>query len=411
MTKIDKERIINMKKILLLIPLLTIFMFTGCYDYTDLKDRAFVGGVAIDKEGDEYVVTIQLLHAKKGGEVSGTATSKPSVYVGRGKTINSALSNTTTTAPKYPCYTHLQLIVIQEKIANEGIKDILDFFLRHYESRHQFNIIVSKEDSAGEILKVQTIMEEFPVFNILGSLKVAKVEHGIGNSLIFDELISLVLKEGVEPTLPSIKIIGDKKVAPNEENIKNIQPKAQLQVDTLGVFKKNKLIGWLDEEESLGYNLALGRLSSTIINFPCDDKKNYITMRLLKIKPSISIEVKNGIPKATIFLTNEARLSEIMCNIDIDKSLDQIEFMVNNEITRLIKKVVDTSQKTYNSDILGYGRKTYEEDLSFWKKNRKKWDDIFPNIETKIKVDTVFIRSGTLDKTLYDKGDNNDRKK
>lgn len=127
-----------MKKIILLIPLLLSLFVTGCYDYEEINTRAMVIGVAFDKEGDEYVVSVQVLYIDPQAEAHQTGTTQPTVYTGRGKSIDGALSQISLISPKYLAFTHVQLIVIQEKIAKDGIMEVFDFFMRHYESRQQF---------------------------------------------------------------------------------------------------------------------------------------------------------------------------------------------------------------------------------------------------------------------------------
>ncbi len=390
------------KTLLIFITTISIFILTGCYDYIDVNDRLFVGGVAFDKKDNEYIVSVQILYAQRGAADVATGQAQPTVYEGKGKTISLALADIANVAPKTLSLTHVQLLVIQEQIAKEGIKDILDYFLRHYESRNQFDIIISKEKTASEILKIYTAIESFPAFNIVGSLQNSMTIHGISNALLYDELISYILKEGIEPTLPGISIIGDAKEGGNQENIKNLSPKAQLRIEPLGVFKNDKLVGWLDKEESIGYNLLEGRVKTIAINFPCDDNNNYMAIRLLRTNSSVNLKVKNNRPTANITFSAEVRLSEITCDLEINKSIDYIEKLVNKEITRLIEKAIYAAQKKHNSDILGFGNKIYQSNLSYWRKNEKKWDKIFPTIDSNIKVKTTLIRRGLLDKTIYD---------
>lgn len=396
-----------MKKIILLIPLLLSLFVTGCYDYEEINTRAMVIGVAFDKEGDEYVVSVQVLYIDPQAEARETGTTQPTVYTGRGKSIDGALSQISLISPKYLAFTHVQLIVIQEKIAKDGIMEVFDFFMRHYESRQQFFVLISREETAKDILMIYTVLESFSTFNIIKSIDIKHINHGLSNAITYDNLLSTIIKDGIHPLVPGIEIIGDKEKGKKREVTEEMEPSAQLKLSTLSVFKNDKLIGWLNKEETWGYNFAMGNIKERILEYPCDDR-NYSASLITKVKPSKKVEIYGDKITANITVNISGRISEVNCDFYLDKpeSIDLLSDKASKEVERLINTTINKSKKL-NTDIFGVERMIYQTNYKYWKKIKDKWDEIYPKVEFKVKVNTRLLRQGLLDDTIF-KGDFDD---
>lgn len=396
-----------MKKIILLIPLLLSLFVTGCYDYEEINTRAMVIGVAFDKEGDEYVVSVQVLYIDPQAEARQTGTTQPTVYTGRGKSIDGALSQISLISPKYLAFTHVQLIVIQEKIAKDGIMEVFDFFMRHYESRQQFFVLISREETAKDILMIYTVLESFSTFNIIKSIDIKHINHGLSNAITYDDLLSTIIKDGIHPLVPGIEIIGDKEKGKKREVTEEMEPSAQLKLSTLSVFKNDKLIGWLNKEETWGYNFAMGNIKERILEYPCDDR-NYSASLITKVKPSKKVEIYGDKITANITVNISGRISEVNCDFYLDKpeSIDLLSDKASKEVERLINTTINKSKKL-NTDIFGVERMIYQTNYKYWKKIKDKWDEIYPKVEFKVKVNTRLLRRGLLDDTIF-KGDFDD---
>ena len=100
-----------MKKIIII--LIIILSFTGCYNYKELNKIAIVSSIAIDKKDDKYLVSAQVMNAKQDKE---SESSQVVVYEAKGETINGALRNMTMKAPRTIYGGHLSKLVISEEI-------------------------------------------------------------------------------------------------------------------------------------------------------------------------------------------------------------------------------------------------------------------------------------------------------
>ena len=74
--------------------------------------------------------------------------------------------------------------------------------------------------------------------------------------------------------LTGLEITGEVKRGQTKENMEVSSPPAVLHVTSLAAFKKDKLIGWLNDTESKGANYINDKVKSTIVTFPCSKEEN-----------------------------------------------------------------------------------------------------------------------------------------
>lgn len=142
---------------------LCLLLITGCWNRRELNDLALVVAMSIDKSGDQYMVTLQVVDA---GEVSskiGTSGRTPVItYSEKGKHVFEAIRKMTTETPRKLYFSHLQMLVISEDIAKEGISKSLEFLSRDHEVRKDFFVVIAKEEQAKSILENITSLEKIP---------------------------------------------------------------------------------------------------------------------------------------------------------------------------------------------------------------------------------------------------------
>ena len=132
-----------MKKFIILIIL--IFGVCGCWNYKELDDYSIINGIAIDKNEDNYEVSVLISNASKSsGESPDASESKSVVYSGKGNSIFKALKDISLISPKELYLDHFSILILSEEIAKEGIYNIADFFLRYPNARKDFSIAIAK---------------------------------------------------------------------------------------------------------------------------------------------------------------------------------------------------------------------------------------------------------------------------
>ena len=128
-----------MKKINQLFILSTIILttLTGCYDYREMNTLAIVSATEINKIGDEYQVSVQAINPQAPDKTA-VPQAPFIIYTGTGKTIQEAYRSITLSASRFMYSNHLDLLIINEKIAKENISYLIDYYTRNPGIRTEF---------------------------------------------------------------------------------------------------------------------------------------------------------------------------------------------------------------------------------------------------------------------------------
>ncbi|RFB14818.1 Ger(x)C family spore germination protein [Bacillus sp. HNG] len=393
-----------MKMIRVFMLLLVLILFlTGCWDRYELEDRANILALAIDlakgkdkaevthldgdfPEGKKdilYKVTAQIAlpgKIKLGPEGGGGQGSEKTVWLldTYGHTIKDAMSNLQQQLAEKLYLGHLQIIVVSDEVAKKGIKDISEFLKRDNEVRRTAWMAVNKKDAA-KVLRTAPPLETVPALYLADTLDNAVRFGKLPREYLGNFWID-VLDKGIDPVLPGVKVINNDRI----------------MVDGIAYFRGEKMVGLtspieigafmdMKEKASGGYPLSIS----------LDDKSVY-TIQTQERNPKIKVDVKNGIPRATIHVEIDAIIEEA---IDVTLSGDkmkQIEKAANQKMDEVSSELIKELQE-HGADILGLGARVRAKFGTYWDeevKTDEKWSDIYKDMDIKVTFDYTIRRTG-----------------
>lgn len=385
------------KKILIL---LILFFATGCWNYQELNSLAISTAMAIDKAEDGYEVSILIANSKKNQVSSKEGESQTIVYSAKGKTISDALKNIDLENPRQIYIGHLAVIVISEEVAKEGLLNSIDLLLRSSESTKRFYVAIAKDDKAKDVIKIISPLESFPSQAISTNIRSSSESQAISSAITYSKFVEDLIEKGVEPILPTVTIEGDKKDGSKSSSLQKSTPDALIKLGPIAVFKKDKLVGYATKDESRGINLILGKIKELNVEYKCDGE--YLVTRVTEVKTSVDVKLKNKKPVVNITVQGEGDITENGCDLNLvdPKVIDKIEKNINKELKKHIKKGLKVSQEDFKTDILGFGNKFYRNYPKYYK-SIKNWNkDVFPTIDSNIKVKINVITKGSARQSL-----------
>ncbi len=382
-----------MKKLLLI--LITLTFLTGCYNYRELNDLAIVTAVSISKEKDNYNIAVQVVNPKKDQDTSSSNEPDFIVYKSKGETLQAAFESLVKESPKRMYKTQMQILIIDEKMAKNNIKEVFEYLARDPEIRNEFNVLIGKSDN---ILETLTPLDNLSSQNILDSLKASSKYLGNTNLLTFNELLSDYQNEKTEMAIPVIKLTSQKNK--DDKNTEKILEKTTttpaIVLDNISIFKDNKLIGYLSTKETVSYNFINNNITLTNIKKDYPNNK-YIAYKILKSKSKLEVTPK----KHTITLTikGNAEINEATYNIDLskEKNIKKLEKSLNKRLEKMITSSFNSTRKKYNSDIYGFEDLYYKKDPKYYNKIKKDWDSKeFQKIKLKVKSNIKIVEQGNI---------------
>jgi spore germination protein KC len=90
-----------------------------------------------------------------------------------------------------------------------------------------------------------------------------------------------------------------------------------LRYTGLGAFKKDKLIGWLNEEESKGFNFIQGNITESADHLDCPDGGRIVTDIIRSKTKMKGTMTEEGMPAIDNSLHLEGDVAEVSCLIDL----------------------------------------------------------------------------------------------
>ncbi len=371
----------KIKKIILLF---TIFILTGCYDNKELNDIAILTATEINKINNNFIINAQVVNPQA-PDKSSNIEAPFIIYTGTGKTIQEAYRQIKLSSSRYIYPEHLQIVIINENIAKEDITQILDFYLRDPSIRTEFNVLIGKDEN---IISTTTPIDQISSSSILKTLETNNRFQGVTNLTTLNELTIMSLNPNTEIILPSIKIDNINDESDTTQNTDSTKVNSMYKLSGLAIFKNNKLLDYLTDNESFSYNIIKNHINSSIITYECE-KDKYLSAEIISSKSKIT--TKNQ--KINIDINIKATINESACNLNLNHN-NNLKLLENNLSTYLknnISKDVNTIRNKYNSDVFGFLDEIYKHDYKTYLKVKDNWYNetyktIPININTKINI-------------------------
>jgi spore germination protein KC len=387
----------KMNKFIILVSVLCLLL-SGCYNRRELNELAIAVGMAIDYKDGKYRVSVQVIDPNSASSRKAASGSTPVIiYNSKADSIFEAVRKLTTISPRKIYFSHVRIIVIGEKLARKGIGESLELITRDPEFRSDFHIVISKDIEAKKVLSVLTPLENYSAQKLFDSLQVSEKAWAPTNAIEFDALISDMLTYGKSAVLTGVVAKGDVDEGSEMKNIEKTDPITKLRFSGLGVIKGDKLVGWLNEVESKGYNYIIGEVQNTVGPIDCPNKGKVI-VEVNNVKSNIKGKFVNGKPKIKVELNYEVNVAEVLCkNLRLTEP-EHIEILEQNTEKRNLE-ILKTSVKKAKKlgvDIYGFGAALYRDNPNEWHKIEKKWTESgFKEVEVEYKSECKVRRTGT----------------
>ncbi|MCU6710771.1 Ger(x)C family spore germination protein [Paenibacillus sp. J5C_2022] len=394
------SRISSLIALLLAVALL----LTGCWNRRELNDLSIVAGLGIDKRKDKYLLTVQVVDPGEVAARKGASGRSPvTTYSATGATMFEAVRKMTTVTSRKLYFSHLRIIVIGEELAKEGIAETIDLWSRDPETRTDFYLLVARGTKAQKVLEVLTPMEKIPANKLMASLEVSEKAWAPTVSIQLDELISDIVSEGKEPVLTGVSILGNQEEGTKMDNVQTPNPAVNLSYKGIAVFKEDKLVGWLNTEESKGYSDLTDKLDSTILEVACPEGGK-LAVEIIRAKTKVKGKLRNGEPEVDVAIRSEANVGDVECRIDLMhmETIAYLEMKVEEAVKNHAGYALKKARKL-KSDIFGFGEAIHRAAPKYWSTHKQNWTEIFQDLPVNMKVEVRIRRLGTIGDTFINK--------
>ncbi|MCX7841686.1 MAG: Ger(x)C family spore germination protein [Clostridia bacterium] len=348
-------------------------ILSGCWNYREIDQVNIVAGIAVDKDenSDGYELTAEIV------EVSGGKDAKISseIISVKGDTMFDAARNAIAISGKRLYWSHAKAIIISSEQAKEGIGKIIDWYNRDSETRADVNIIISRTKKAKDILDKAASIQEILSFEMEDMISNQASLSKAPSQEVW-QFLNILEAEGVMPLIPVV-------------DLRTINGKSNLDIDGGAVFRKDKLVGFIDGEDIKYVLFAMDRIKGGLLieNIEENGEESKVSLEIFesdtKVRP-----VKLAENKAAIKLEVEVvvAVGEIKGYADVinEEGRKKLRGITEASLKKNIETVIKKIQKEYKSDIFGFGEKIREKFPSAWEKMRKDWENSFGELEVQV---------------------------
>ena len=388
----------RIKFLILLLPLLS-----GCYNYRELNELGITTAVSIDYKDNNFYVIAEVINPIKQQDASSSNNSPFVNYNSSSSSLQDAFRKVVLESPRQLYAAQLEIIVLSEEVVNNHLEEVLEYFARDPEARTEIKIIVAKTEDSTKAITLQTLLTSLSSSNIIKSLDLQSKVLGMSYPVTLNELLNMYIDPYLEVVLPSMTLYGNSEIGDEKENITTSSPKAIVKIDGSTITKDNKILGYLDLEESKILNLINGKLKETIIKMNYYD--GYIIFEPNRIKVSRELDIKNNIIKINI--SGYSKTKEIQSNIDLKdpKEVKKLNKALNMELEKKITDTFNSIREKYDTDVFGFQELYYRTNYKYFKENCTNWyEDIYPKIKLEVKANVrLYEKGSTLGGLRYER--------
>lgn len=391
-----------------LLALLIPVVLSGCWERQELNEIAIVLGIGLDKAESGYTITYQVVipsaigsQAAGGGGGNGVPVV---LYKFTVPTMYEAQRQFNLDSARKGYLGHIRVLVIGEELARAGVGETLDIFKRSREPRMDFYVMVAQGTTAENVLNVLTPLDKLPANKLFSSLDKSYKISAKTVAVTLDRFIEDLLDEGKNPVLTGVDVVGDSSEGGDKTNIERITPKAKLYYHSIAVFKKDKLIGWLDDKETIGYNYIIDKVITNSSPVTGEDGKAII-IEALKTSTQRKVKFIDGEPHIYLNVKAICNVEEVQSkeNLEAESTIRKLERAMEKRIVGRMQNAVEQIIKRYNVDILGFGQLIYRSSPKTWSRlQHEKGDDYLKSLPIHYKATVIINRIGTMDKSFFD---------
>ncbi|MBR3254746.1 MAG: Ger(x)C family spore germination protein [Clostridia bacterium] len=406
-------KVLNKKYLIIILIIVFLVAFSTSYNSLIIDRLAYVVAIGIDStDNNTYSFTFQFTNVTTPSE-SGNAEKSPSIVNNvEATSLSSAINLMNTYMGKRVNLSHCKVIVFSEKIAMQGISNLIYTLINNPEVRPSANIVVSKCTAKNYIENSKPIFENlitkyYDVFPSSSSFTGYTADATLGDFINYLEC----------PTSNPVAILGGL----NTENIEKTSTLSQNEEETaksnettitgkrgsenigLAVFKNDKMVGELNAIECLSYLNMSNNVKGFFVTVP--DPQNageYLDLYMSPTKPiKIKLDIINDSPYIEINANYNARIYSMKTDAKYlnNDVLNSISNSCNSFLESTFSNYLYKTAKDFKSDINGFGKYALSKFWTTKEFNDFNWLESYENSFFKINVNTNVESSVHLNET------------
>ena len=383
----------NMRKVFGFLAITSLLMTQmGCniafMGRTEMDRIEFIRAVGVDKspnKDNSIRLTIATQSVTSGGKSGQQKESE--ILFSEGSTVFDAVRDFWNHMDKRPFWGHLEYVIIGEEAAKEGLSEYLDFFSRDPEVRLNLRVFLVQGQGAEEVIKKVNVENKF-IFDRLEGVSENQWGQSVSNPVKLLEVMYILDNENLSLYLPCIRLGEFTDYQGGDSKAKD------LIMGGFGIFKEDKLTGYLDDKMGRGLNWLRNSINSGVIVVK-SPKGNDISLEIIDSNTKFMPQIINEQLTVTIKVRMTSNIAEISSEEDIftGRIIEYLENQQGHIIKEEIESVINYGQDRgleFFGTLYAIQHKYPIEWEDIYLKN---WKDVFSNIKYTVVVESKINRT------------------
>jgi len=384
---------------LTLLALALTFLATSCWSRREIDDLAIVTAVGVDRlpQGDKgawrFTVEIPRPRDIGGGTAGGSVMvdTRPFLTAATtGETIWEAERNFATQSSRKLFLGQSNVTVIGKEAARQGIYPIVDYFLRKGDFRLNGWVVLTSVEAL-DILKAPGAQEQTSAQELFGMIG-NTMRHSKAVPVDLLDVARALVAEGRDPLIPRVEPIRDQEGNTPGTGSRS-DPSGSLRLGGAGMFREDKLVGWLDPAETRGARRLLGETEAGVIavHSPNTGKAS---VEILRSSTTVKVSLKGKTVRVhvkSVELGSAGELYDPTVDLSQPEVIRDLEAAFAQAVEDEMRAALRKAQSA-GSDIFGFGERLARDDPDGWRRVSRQWrDHYFPRAQVTYDVRTTLL--------------------
>lgn len=275
-------------------------------------------------------------------------------------------------------------------MAKYGINIIGDFFQRDHSPRETMWVMIAKGEA-------RTFLETYSELAKTSAQAAGFLNSmGAGYSIRFVDVAGLIASKGIDPAITAVEA---RKTGVEPAPGGNPPPIKKVAISGVGVFKKDKLIGWLNTKEARGLMWVKNMPMKGVIIIPSPgepDKKVSIRIRGNNAKIEPEYDGENIRFKVKIRVEGDLVEQQSIENLATPEKIKDLEKLMANDVKKRVNNTIRKCQNLYGTDIFGFGEAFHRKYKKEWREIKDIWNDEFARADIQVEVKAKIREIGII---------------
>ena len=338
-----------------LLVIINIFILSGCWSRQEPRDigigTSFI--YDIDEEGVHKIIVE--VYDPSINTVDAPVQKANYLVLAEGESFSNALREVTETFEHRIEGTHNRARFFTERYAEKGISDAMEFISRDPIANERPYMFIVKNEDPMVLHEAQFGTAKLLGLYIDEMASVRSANSPYSRFVTTLDFIKDFYLQGKQPVMGVVEVIENPVSLEEREEEGATGPPTKYNIifEGLAVFKGTKMLGYLDKNQTSGYNYVTDNISSpyTVFNIGSDSVTVFVDNSNTSI--NASMDMATGKVKVDVTIKQKLRLRENKTDYNPAKAkeIKIMEQHYNKYLAEEIKGAIESVQSKYNSDI------------------------------------------------------------